>query len=60
MNFIRRLSFMLIPKDPVLGRWQIKHDIKKCEIYMKNYYGEPGYPNQYKSLWLKNISKKKT
>lgn len=58
MNLIKRFTLALIPKEPILGRWKIKHDINKCETYMKNYYGEPGYPNQYKNIWIKNIIEK--
>ena len=38
----------------LLGRWKLKHNIKECEIYLDNYYGEPGYPNKYKKKWLNN------
>lgn len=48
------------PEQPILlGRWNLKHSYVKCESYMKNYYGDPGYPNDLKLNWIKeDITKK--
>lgn len=36
----------------LLGRWNIKHNQKDCEIYLQNYYADPGYPNELKDKWI--------
>ena len=60
MKFLARLSRIFGAKENniLLGRWRLKHDINNCENYIKNYYGEPGYPNQYKDLWIKKQQSK--
>ena len=53
---IQKLANIFIPKHNVnLGRWQLKHNIKYCEEYIQNYYGEPGYQNILKSEWLEKM-----
>jgi len=59
MKLLVKIANILKPKDTIiLGRWSLKHDVKTCETYIKNYYGDPGYPNQYKKTWIKNQSSK--
>lgn len=54
MRFISRL---FLPKPHVqLGRWRLKHDNNYCDIYFKNYHGEPGYPNMMKTEWIKSLN----
>tara|TARA_Y100000591_G_C21552288_1_gene554315 strand:+ start:426 stop:620 length:195 start_codon:yes stop_codon:yes gene_type:complete len=46
---VQRIKNILIPEHRViLGRWHLKHDAKKCDKYICNYYAEPGYPNRFK------------
>lgn len=43
------------PNNLNLGRWQLKHDAKKCEDYIIKYYAEPGYiKNKQLELIYKN------
>ena len=44
-------------KNVMLGRWNLKHDITDCDNYINNYYGEPGYPNKSKEVWIEKIEK---
>jgi hypothetical protein len=47
---VQRIKNILIPEHKViLGRWHLKHDAKKCDRYIYNYYAEPGYPNKFKN-----------
>tara|TARA_B110001469_G_C9474456_1_gene238219 strand:- start:315 stop:500 length:186 start_codon:yes stop_codon:yes gene_type:complete len=55
MTILRIIYKRIIPKQPILGRWSLKHDFHKCEKYILNYYGEPGYPNNYKQNWLDKL-----
>lgn len=52
MRLIKQFIALLKPQPPKLGRWSLKHDTMVCERYVKNYYGEPGYPNDFKMLWI--------
>lgn len=53
MRFYIRLVQFFIPGPQVpLGRWNLKHNSKNCENYIANYYGEPGYPNNQKTVWI--------
>ena len=46
-----------IPKQNImLGRWSLKHEYTKCEYYIQNYYGEPGYPNTFKPVWVDKLN----
>ena len=31
------------PKTIELGRWQLKHDINKCNDYILKFHADPGY-----------------
>ena len=55
MSLIRRILTLVIPtpqKQPLLGRWNLKHNFSNCEDYIQNYYGDPGYPNSLKQKWI--------
>ena len=57
MRFYVKIVQFFIPSPQVpLGRWNLKHNMKNCETYITNYYGEPGYPNQLKHTWIKNLT----
>lgn len=59
MKFFKQLVLLLKPNQNLqLGRWALKHDVSKCERYIMNYYGDPGYPNQFKSVWIKQKKSK--
>ena len=52
---IKNIIKLFVPDQTVLlGRWNLKHSNINCEKYMKNYYGDPGYPNDKKIVWIKN------
>ena len=55
-----RLFLRIFSPQPALplGRWRLKHDFKSCQNYLTNNYGDPGYPNIYKSTWIKNLEEK--
>ena len=58
MKILRNLIDKLKPSQNLyLGRWRLKHDTGKCERYIMNYYGEPGYPNKFKQEWLSKSKK---
>ena len=38
------------------GRWKLRHNPDEVERFIQNYYGEPGYPNQLKNTWIKNLT----
>ena len=49
---VKNIKNMIIPEHKViLGRWHLKHDSKKCDTYIYNYYAEPGYPNKFKKTY---------
>ena len=48
--------FKPIPTVP-LGRWRLKHDPILCDKYLKNYYGDPGYPNILRNKWINTLEK---
>ena len=50
------VKFLLPQRQPLLGRWQLKHNHEKCENYILNYYGDPGYPNNFKNFWINKKS----
>ena len=52
----RYIKKLLIPPQPLLGRWKLKHNSVYCEDYIQNYYGEPGYPNTKKEQWIHKIT----
>ena len=52
MKFLKIFLVILKTSNLKLGRWALKHDSGKCERYIMNYCGEPGYPNQFKSVWI--------
>lgn len=55
MYLVNFLKFLIPKKTQVpLGRWNLKHDMYKCNNYIQNYYGEPGYQNTLKSAWIEN------
>ena len=57
---IKNIIKLFLPEQTVLlGRWNLKHSSIKCENYMKNYYGDPGYPNELKLNWIKEDLTKK-
>ena len=45
MRFIvTKLLNLLKPHEKkLLGRWNLKHDLDKCENYILNQYADPGY-----------------
>ena len=51
------ISKLKIDHTPKLGRWNLKHSEEICERYIKNYYGEPGYPNEFKIRWIYSLEK---
>jgi len=52
---LKYINNIFVPKQNILlGRWNLKHSNINCENYMKNYYGDPGYPNNKKIGWIKN------
>ena len=58
-KFIENLYKKIIPETKVvLGRWQLKRDQVKCDNYLNNYYGDPGYPNNFKNRWIEKSIKK--
>jgi len=50
-NLIKNI-FSPQPKQIILGRWRLKHNHKSCEEYLRNYHGDPGYPNLDKEIWI--------
>lgn len=61
MQALNKLLRFLVPESNImLGRWKLKHNSKNCENYILNYYGEPGYQNNLKTIWIeKNKDSKK-
>ena len=58
MKILRNLIAKFKPTQNLyLGRWRLKHDQHKCENYLLNYYGEPGYPNKFKQEWISKSKK---
>jgi len=58
ISIIRKINLRFFkPHNTLLGRWNLKHDPKECEKYITNYYGEPGYQNSFKPIWIEKISK---
>ena len=55
LKIFKSFRIRLTPSKPKLGRWALKHDISKCDNYIINYHGDPGYPNNYK--WVDKFSK---
>lgn len=56
MKFMSTLAKFFTPQPSVmLGRWRLKHNSQYCETYIMNYYGEPGYQNNLKTLWIEKI-----
>lgn len=52
-KLLENLYKKVVPETKVvLGRWQLKHDHVKCNDYLNNYYGDPGYPNHFKNQWI--------
>ena len=55
-SIILKINKLLIPPNPVqLGRWNLKHNNKEWQNYLNNYYGDPGYGNINKDIWIKNL-----
>lgn len=55
MSFVSKFLRTIIPpaQTPLmLGRWNLKHNFNKCEEYINNYHGDPGYPNILKEKWI--------
>ena len=53
----RRIIKLFRPVQTQLpGRWKLKHNPTEVEKFIQNYYGEPGYPNQLKHTWIKNLT----
>jgi len=52
MRFIvKKLLNLLKPNENLLlGRWNLKHDINKCEHYILNQYADPGYFKSKKKI----------
>ena len=63
MSLVKRILTIVFPKTqkpPLLGRWNLKHNFNRCEDYIQNYYGDPGYPNTLKQHWIdSNLDKDK-
>lgn len=38
-----------------LGRWSLKHNSNDWQNYLSNYYGDPGYTNLNKDIWIKKL-----
>ena len=58
-NLVKRINSRFFKSETILlGRWNLKHNRNRCEDYILNYHGEPGYPNTKKDIWIeKNIAK---
>jgi len=58
MNLYQNIVRIFRPSQTILlGRWNLK-SASNCEKYIQNYYGEPGYPNSLKPLWVEDFKKK--
>lgn len=60
MSFVSKLLRTIIPPPQtplMLGRWNLKHNFNKCEDYLNNYHGDPGYPNILKDKWIETNAK---
>ena len=56
-SFSQRFNYNLkFHEEPILGRWKLKHCEDKCNDYITNYYGDPGYPNYSKNEWTTKLS----
>ena len=56
---LRYFTRIFAPQPTVpLGRWRLKHNVSECDTYLKNCYGEPGYPNMLKDQWIKILEDK--
>ncbi len=57
MNKLRIFSKLFEPHTAVpLGRWRLKHNFNDWETYLKNGYGDPGYPNLEKEYWIQKLN----
>jgi hypothetical protein len=56
-NLIKKF-FSPQPQQIVLGRWRLKHNHQSCEEYLRNYHGDPGYPNLDKDIWIEKYKDK--
>ena len=57
-KLLSRVNKILIPQQNVLlGRWNLKHKNNEWQIYLNNYYGDPGYANLDKSQWIEKFEK---
>ena len=61
MNILSIFSkFFKAPASVPLGRWRLKHNFSDCDAYLKNGYGDPGYPNVEKEYWIKRLNTNQT
>lgn len=58
MKLVSEIAKYFLPQSNVmLGRWRLKHNSQKCENYILNYYGDPGYQNNLKKQWIEKFKK---
>lgn len=56
---LRSLRKIFLPiESRNLGRWQIKHEIEKCDLYMNHLHADPGYVNPNKKI-IKEVNTSK-